>query len=187
MPTPENSSPQENLPKRYDFQNIENKWQSIWDETELFKAPDNPDPKNKFYMLVMFAYPSGDIHMGHFRNYIIGDAVARYQMMLGKAVLHPFGWDAFGLPAERAAIQRNIHPEEWTLSNTSVSRDTLKRVGISFDWSREINSCLPDYYRWTQWIFNRLFEKGLAYQKTGFVNWCPEDQTVLANEQVKTF
>ena len=133
----------------------------------------------------MFAYPSGDIHMGHFRNYIIGDAVARQQMMMGKAVLHPFGWDAFGLPAERAAIQRNIHPQEWTLQNIAVSRSTLQKVGISFDWSREVTSCLPDYYKWTQWMFIELFKKGLAYRKRGFVNWCPEDKTVLANEQVK--
>jgi leucyl-tRNA synthetase len=150
----------------------------------LYAAPELADPDNKFYMLVMFAYPSGDLHMGHFRNYIIGDAVARKQMMLGKDVLHPFGWDAFGLPAERAAIKRNIHPREWTLSNIGVSRRTLQRVGISYDWSREVNSCMPDYYKWTQWMFIQLFKKGLAYRKRGLVNWCPEDLTVLANEQV---
>jgi len=171
--------------RKYDIQNIERKWQEKWKETELFKAPVKPDPDNKFYMLVMFAYPSGDIHMGHFRNYLIGDAVARQQMMLGKDVLHPFGWDAFGLPAERAAIQRNIHPEEWTLKNIGVSRNTLQKAGISFEWSREVTSCLPDYYKWTQWMFIQLFKKGLAYRKRGFVNWCPEDKTVLANEQVK--
>lgn len=170
---------------RYDFKAIEAKWQKIWEETELNKAPQNAKRDNKFYMLVMFAYPSGDIHMGHFRNYIIGDAVARQQMMLGKDVMHPFGWDAFGLPAERAAIQRNIHPEKWTLSNIEISRATLQKVGISFDWSREVTSCLPDYYKWTQWMFVQLFKKGLAYRKHGFVNWCPEDKTVLANEQVK--
>ncbi len=169
---------------KYDFKRIESKWQQRWKKDRLFCAPDKPDRKNKFYMLEMFLYPSGDIHMGHFRNYIIGDAVARYQMMLGKDVLHPFGWDAFGLPAERAAIQRGIHPHEWTLANIEVSRKTLQDAGISYDWSREINSCLPDYYRWTQWMFVRLFKKGLAYRKRGFVNWCPEDQTVLANEQV---
>ena len=113
--------------KKYNFKEIEDKWQRHWEETGLHRAPEHPDPDNKFYMLVMFAYPSGDIHMGHFRNYIIGDAVARRQMMLGKSVLHPFGWDAFGLPAERAAIQRNIHPEEWTLNNIAVSRRTLSR------------------------------------------------------------
>lgn len=170
---------------KYNFKDIENKWQKKWDETKLFQAPENPNPKNKFYMLVMFAYPSGDIHMGHFRNYIIGDAVARYQMMLGKDVLHPFGWDAFGLPAERAAIQRGVHPEKWTIENIAISRETLKKVGISYDWSREVISCLPDYYKWTQWMFIKMFEKGLAYRKRGFVNWCPEDKTVLANEQVK--
>jgi leucyl-tRNA synthetase len=170
---------------QYNFKDIENKWQKKWDETNLFQAPQNPDPDNKFYMLVMFVYPSGDIHMGHFRNYIIGDAVARHQMMLGKDVLHPFGWDAFGLPAERAAIQRGIHPEKWTIENIGISRDTLKKVGISYDWSREVTSCLPDYYKWTQWMFIKMFEKGLAYRERGFVNWCPEDKTVLANEQVK--
>ncbi len=171
--------------RRYDFKSIEEKWQKRWEQEGLFRAPRNADPKNKFYMLVMFAYPSGDIHMGHFRNYIIGDAVARRQMMMGKAVLHPFGWDAFGLPAERAAIQRGIHPEAWTLQNIEVSRNTLQKVGISFDWSREVTSCLPDYYKWTQWMFIQLLKKGLAYRKRGFVNWCPEDKTVLANEQVK--
>jgi leucyl-tRNA synthetase len=171
--------------RKFNFKQIEQKWQERWERDRLFEAPREADPANKFYMLVMFAYPSGDIHMGHFRNYIIGDAVARRQMMLGKQVLHPFGWDAFGLPAERAAIQRGIHPEDWTLSNIKVSRDTLKKVGISFDWSREVASCLPDYYKWTQWMFIQLFNKGLAYRQRGFVNWCPEDKTVLANEQVK--
>ncbi len=169
----------------YNFKEIETKWQKHWDETSLYQAPDKADPKNKFYMLVMFAYPSGDIHMGHFRNYIIGDAIARQQMMLGKDVLHPFGWDAFGLPAERAAIQRDIHPSDWTEKNIKISRETLQKVGISFDWSREIASCFPDYYKWTQWMFIQLYKKGLAYRKRGFVNWCPEDKTVLANEQVK--
>jgi leucyl-tRNA synthetase len=171
--------------QRYDFRNIEAKWQERWEKEKLNEAPEAPDHDNKFYMLVMFAYPSGDIHMGHFRNYIIGDAVARRQMMLGKAVLHPFGWDAFGLPAERAAIQRGIHPEQWTLGNIETSRSTLQKVGISFDWSREVLSCMPDYYKWTQWMFIQLFKQGLAYRERGFVNWCPEDKTVLANEQVK--
>ncbi|MEW5995104.1 MAG: leucine--tRNA ligase, partial [Candidatus Zixiibacteriota bacterium] len=170
--------------RRYDFRQIESKWQHRWDKQGLFRAPEQPDKNNKFYMLVMFAYPSGDIHMGHFRNYIIGDAVARRQMMEGKDVLHPFGWDSFGLPAERAAIERGIHPKEWTLKNIEVSRSTLQKAGISFDWSREVNSCRPDYYKWTQWMFIQLFKKGLAYRKRGFVNWCPEDKTVLANEQV---
>ena len=168
---------------KYDFKAIEKKWQGKWDSEKLYKAPDKPG-KEKYYMLVMFAYPSGDIHMGHFRNYILGDAVARHQMMKGKDVLHPFGWDAFGLPAERAAIQRGLHPEEWTYHNIEVSRNTLKKTGISYDWSREVISCSPDYYKWTQWMFVQLFKKGLAYRKTGWVNWCPEDKTVLANEQV---
>ncbi|MFH2035095.1 MAG: leucine--tRNA ligase, partial [Candidatus Zixiibacteriota bacterium] len=168
---------------KYDFKTIENKWQQVWDKTELYKAPDMPG-KDKFYMLVMFAYPSGDIHMGHFRNYILGDAVARYQMMKGKDVLHPFGWDAFGLPAERAAIKRNLNPNDWTVKNIEVSRNTLRKTGISFDWSREINSSSADYYKWTQWIFIRMFNKGLAYRKSAWINWCPEDKTVLANEQV---
>ncbi len=170
---------------RYDYKRIERKWQEYWDKQQLFRAADSPSPGNKFYMLVMFLYPSGDIHMGHFRNYIIGDAVTRYQMMHGREVLHPFGWDAFGLPAERAAIQRGIHPEKWSIENISTSRNTLKKAGISYDWSREVTSCLPDYYRWTQWMFIQLFKKGLAYRKRGVVNWCPEDKTVLANEQVK--
>jgi len=170
--------------RQYDFKQIEQKWQQRWHKEGLYKAPDKAQADNKFYMLVMFIYPSGDIHMGHFRNYIIGDAFARYQMMLGKDVLHPFGWDAFGLPAERAAIQRNIHPETWTLDNVAVSRETLNKVGISFDWSREITSCLPDYYKWTQWMFIQMFKKGLAYRKVGYVNWDPVDKTVLANEQV---
>ncbi len=171
--------------ERYDFKTIEAKWQRHWQTSGLFKAPAKPDPKNKFYMLEMFAYPSGDIHMGHFRNYIIGDAVARWQMMKGKDVLHPFGWDSFGLPAERAAIKRGIHPKEWTMSNIEASRKTLQKVGILYDWDREVVSSEPDYYKWTQWFFIQLFNKGLAYRKKGFVNWCPEDKTVLANEQVK--
>ncbi len=170
---------------KYNFKEIEARWQKKWEEENLYKAPEKPEPNDdKFYMLVMFAYPSGDIHMGHFRNYIIGDAIARQQMMMGKRVLHPFGWDAFGLPAERAAIQRGLHPAEWTFKNIEVSRNTLKKTGISFDWSREVISCAPDYYKWTQWMFTQLFKKGLAYQKEGLVNWCPEDKTVLANEQV---
>ncbi len=168
---------------KYNFKEIEAKWQKTWQEQKLYKTPDYPK-KDKYYVLVMFPYPSGDIHMGHFRNYIIGDAIARYQKMLGKDVLHPFGWDAFGLPAERAAIQRGLHPAEWTLKNIGISRSTLQKTEISYDWSREIISCNPDYYKWTQWMFLRLFEHGLAYRKKGWVNWCPEDKTVLANEQV---
>ena len=166
----------------YPFAEIEAKWQKQWQDWDLYKT--NPNPKNKFYNLVMFAYPSGDIHMGHFRNYGVGDAVARRKMMEGYDVLHPFGWDAFGLPAEQAAIKRKLHPSKWTLNNIEVSRNTLQKVGISFDWDREVATCLPDYYKFTQWFFVRLFEKGLAYQKEATVNWCPDCNTVLANEQV---
>lgn len=167
----------------YDFAAIEAKWQQRWDEQKLFHAPEIP--REKYYMLVMFAYPSGDIHMGHFRNYILGDAMARYQWMQGKDVLHPFGWDAFGLPAEQAAIKRGLHPAEWTVNNIEVSRNTLKKVGISFDWDREIASCFPDYYRWSQWIFLKMYERGLAYRKDSLVNFCTTCNTVLANEQVE--
>ena len=143
--------------RRYNFKKIEKKWQDKWDKDQLYKAVDIPDKDNKFYILVMFAYPSGDIHIGHFRNYIVGDAIARYQMLNGKQVLHPFGWDAFGLPAERAAIKRKLHPDNWTYDNIDASQATLKKVGISFDWSREVVSCSPDYYKWTQWTFIQLF------------------------------
>jgi len=169
--------------KVYPFKEIESKWQRIWEESKLYQAPDHP--QKKYYMLVMFAYPSGDIHMGHFRNFIIGDVVARYKMMHGHQVLHPFGWDAFGLPAEIAAIKRKIHPKEWTMENIKVSDDTLKRCGISFDWSREVITCEPDYYKWTQWMFLKLYEHNLAYRDSAFVNWCPGCKTVLANEQVE--
>jgi leucyl-tRNA synthetase len=169
--------------KVYPFKEIESKWQNIWEESKLFQALDHPD--KKYYILVMFAYPSGDIHMGHFRNFIIGDTVARYKMMNGYQVLHPFGWDAFGLPAEIAAIKRKIHPKEWTLQNIKTSDATLKRCGISFDWSREVITCLPEYYKWTQWMFLKLYENNLAYRDTSLVNWCPGCKTVLANEQVE--
>jgi leucyl-tRNA synthetase len=166
----------------YDFKNIEDKWRRQWEETKIFEAPEKPT--KKFYLLVMFAYPSGDIHMGHFRNYTIGDAMARYKMMHGHQIIHPFGWDAFGLPAENAAIEHGKHPREWTLKNIEISRNTLKKVGISFDWNREVTSCLPEYYRWSQWIFLQMFERGLAYRKKSKVNWCNKCNTVLANEQV---
>ncbi len=168
----------------YDFARIEQKWQERWDREKLFRAPELP--REKYYVLVMFAYPSGDMHMGHFRNYIIGDAMARYQWLRGKAVLHPFGWDAFGLPAEQAAIKRGLHPAEWTMKNIEVSRNTLKKVGISFDWEREVVTCQPEYYRWSQWIFLRMYEKGLAYRKDSLVNFCNTCNTVLANEQVES-
>lgn len=165
------------------FQNIEKKWQDRWRKSGLFKTPENPG-NDKFYLLEMFAYPSGDVHIGHFRNYSIGDVVWRYKRMRGKKLLHAFGWDAFGLPAEQAAIKRNIHPSEWTEKNIETGRSTLRSMGLSYDWDREVVTCRPNYYRWTQWVFLKLFEKGLAYQKESQVNWCPECNTVLANEQV---
>ncbi len=168
----------------YDFARIDKKWQKKWEEEKLFRTSEHP--KDKYYILVMFAYPSGDIHMGHFRNYIIGDAIAHYQMMNGKDVMHPFGWDAFGLPAEQAAIKRGMHPRDWTLSNIGVSRTTLKKVGISYDWDREVISCLPEYYRWNQWLFLKMFEHDLAYRKESLVNFCNTCNTVLANEQVES-
>lgn len=169
---------------RYDFQAIESKWQERWARSELFRAPEPPREGRKFYLLEMFAYPSGDIHMGHFRNYSIGDAYGRWLLMNDRDVLHPFGWDAFGLPAENAAIKRNVHPREWTLGNIEVSKKTLQHVGIGYDWDREIVTCLPDYYRFTQWMFLTLWERGLVYRKAAPVNWCNECRTVLANEQV---
>lgn len=168
--------------KAYPFKEIESKCQKRWEASGIYQAPEHPE--KKYYMLVMYAYPSGDIHIGHFRNFIIGDTVARYRMMQGYQVLHPFGWDAFGLPAELAAIERKIHPKEWTMENIKISDTTLKRCGISFDWSREVITCEPEYYKWTQWMFLKLYEHGLAYQDIAFVNWCPDCKTVLANEQV---
>lgn len=168
-----------------DFKTIEEKWQKRWEKEGLFKAKNEPAKDNKYYLLEMFAYPSGDIHMGHFRNYIIGDIIFRYKKMKGFEILHPFGWDAFGLPAEEAAIKRGIHPKKWTLGNIETSRATLKKMGISYDWDREIITCLPDYYKWTQWIFSLLLEKGLAYQAQSLINWCETCKTVLANEQAE--
>lgn len=158
------------------------KWQKRWNDMALFKAPDIPKGR-KYFVMPMLPYPSGDIHMGHFRNYSMTDAIARKRMMEGYDVLHPLGWDAFGLPAEQAAISRNLHPEEWTLRNIAQSKATLQKVGISFDWSREVASCLPDYYQWTQWMFLQLYKHGLAYRKESEVNWCGTCNTVLANEQ----
>jgi leucyl-tRNA synthetase len=167
----------------YDFTSVERKWQALWEERGDHRAPARPE--RKYYALEMFAYPSGDIHMGHFRNYTVGDVVARVRRMQGYQVLHPFGWDAFGLPAEEAAIKRGQHPRAWTLDNIQVSRATLQRCGISYDWSREVTTCLPDYYRWSQWLFLMLYRRGLAYRGVSLVNWCPGCKTVLANEQVE--
>ena len=166
----------------YPFKKIEEKWQKRWEEKNLHLTPD--PPQKKYYMLVMFAYTSGDIHIGHFRNYTIGDVVARYKRMNGFDLLHPFGWDSFGLPAEEAAIKKKVDPERWTLNNIEVSRATIKRCGVSYDWDREVITCLPDYYKWTQWMFLKLYENKLAYRAKSLVNWCPHCNTVLANEQV---
>lgn len=171
------------MQKEYNPQEIELKVQKIWDEQSTFKVVEDAD-KEKFYCLAMFPYPSGRLHMGHVRNYSIGDVISRYQKMLGKNVLQPMGWDAFGLPAENAAMKHKVPPASWTYDNIDYMRDQLKRLGFGYDWDRELATCQPEYYRWEQWLFIRLFKKGLAYKKTAAVNWCPHDKTVLANEQV---
>jgi leucyl-tRNA synthetase len=169
--------------ERYEFNEIELKWQRYWTEKKLHKS--SPDPsREKFYCLEMFPYPSGKIHMGHVRNYAIGDVIARYKTMRGVNVLHPMGWDAFGLPAENAAIKNNVHPVKWTYENIEFMKKQLNRMGLSYDWDREVTTCSPEYYRWNQWFFIKLYKKGLAYKKASFVNWCPSCATVLANEQV---
>ncbi|MFO1432178.1 MAG: leucine--tRNA ligase [Candidatus Competibacteraceae bacterium] len=167
----------------YRPQDIEAAAQHYWEENCTFRVTEDPHRK-KFYCLSMFPYPSGRLHMGHVRNYTIGDVIARYQRMLGRNVLQPMGWDAFGLPAEGAAIKHGLPPAQWTYENIAHMRQQLKRMGFGYDWERELTTCLPEYYRWEQWLFIRLFEKGLAYKKNAMVNWDPVDQTVLANEQV---
>jgi len=170
---------------RYDPAEIEPKWQARWDaDPTLYAARGHDEGKPKFYCLEMLPYPSGQLHMGHVRNYAIGDALARYMWMRGYNVLHPMGWDAFGLPAENAALKNNTPPREWTLQNIDAMKKQMRRMGLSYDWSTEVTTCLPDYYRWNQWFFVKMFEKGLAYRKKSKVNWCPDCQTVLANEQV---
>ena len=169
--------------RSYPFDKIEPKWQKFWRDKGLFKV-DTANYKDKYYCLMMFPYPSAALHVGHGRNYIIGDVVARYKMMRGFNVLTPMGFDAFGLPAENAAIKGGIHPEESTLNNIKTMKRQLDQWGVEYDWDRIVISCLPDYYKWTQWIFTKLYEKGLAYKKKAFVNWCPSCKTVLANEQV---
>jgi leucyl-tRNA synthetase len=171
------------MEERYRSAAIEEKWQRLWEERGAFRAAENAG-KPKYYVLEMFPYPSGRIHMGHVRNYSIGDVVARYKRMRGFDVLHPMGWDAFGLPAENAAIERGVHPEAWTQENILYMKTQLRRMGLSYDWEREIATCHPEYYRWNQWIFLQFYKKGLAYKKNSFVNWCPSCETVLANEQV---
>jgi len=171
------------MQEHYDPQQVEQAVQARWAAEQTFRAVEDP-AREKFYCLSMFPYPSGRLHMGHVRNYTIGDVIARHQRMLGRNVLQPMGWDAFGLPAENAAIKHGVPPAQWTKENIAYMRGQLQRLGFAYDWSREIATCDPEYYRWEQWFFTRLVEKGLAYKKTAPVNWCPHDQTVLANEQV---
>lgn len=172
------------MKESYNARYIEDKWRNFWDEQDLYTVSVDQD-KEKYYVLEMFPYPSGRIHMGHVRNYTIGDVIARYKRTRGLNVIHPIGWDAFGLPAENAAIERGVHPAKWTYQNISQMREQLKLLGFSYDWSREIATCDPSYYKWEQMVFTHMFRKGLAYQKMTTVNWCPSCETVLANEQVE--
>ncbi|MGB1906303.1 MAG: leucine--tRNA ligase, partial [Spongiibacter sp.] len=171
------------MEQHYAPRDIEARAQQFWQDNASFTAVEDPG-KEKFYCLAMFPYPSGKLHMGHVRNYSIADVISRYQRMLGKNVLQPMGWDAFGLPAENAAVKNNTAPAKWTVENISYMRGQLQQLGFAYDWNRELATCKPDYYRWEQWFFTRLLEKGLVYKKTSAVNWCPVDETVLANEQV---
>ena len=171
------------MEERYDPKKVEPKWQKQWAEKNLYKTRFDESLK-KFYCLEMFPYPSGKIHMGHVRNYAIGDVIARYKRMRGHNVLHPMGWDAFGLPAENAAIKHGVHPSKWTYENIAYMKGQLNKLGLSYDWDREVTTCSPEYYRWNQWFFIRMLEKGIAYRKSSYVNWCPSCETVLANEQV---
>ncbi|MFO8047760.1 MAG: leucine--tRNA ligase, partial [Desulfosudaceae bacterium] len=172
------------MTERYPFKTIESKWQSFWEDNRMFRVSEDPE-REKYYLFEMFPYPSGKIHMGHVRNYTIGDVIARYKKMRGYNVLHPMGWDAFGMPAENAAIANRTHPAEWTRSNIDYMRSQLKRMGLSYDWDREIATCDPDYYRWEQWLFVKMYEHNMVYRKDSYVNWCDTCATVLANEQVE--
>jgi leucyl-tRNA synthetase len=175
----------ERAQQHYDPREVQEKWLAQWAGMDLFRASDDPaDIRPRTYLLDMFPYPSGDLHMGHAEAYAIADAIARYYFHRGYNVLHPIGWDAFGLPAENAAIRNNTHPADWTYANIETQAASFRRYAVSFDWSRRLQTCDPDYYRWNQWLFLRFYERGLAYRKDGYVNWCPVDQTVLANEQV---
>ena len=171
------------MDEQYLPEKVEKDAQEYWDKHQTFKAVEDPR-REKFYCLSMFPYPSGKLHMGHVRNYTIGDVLARFMRMQGRNVLQPMGWDAFGLPAENAAIANNVPPAKWTYDNIAYMKQQLKSLGFAIDWGRELATCKPDYYRWNQWLFLRMLEKGIAYKKTGVVNWDPVDRTVLANEQV---
>src|SRR5213082_1095732 len=170
------------MDEKYFPEKIEEKWQQRWSESGAFEAHDE-DARRKFYALEMLPYPSGFLHMGHVRNYAIGDALAWYKRLRGFNVLHPIGWDSFGQPAEQAAIKRGIQPREWTEENIAHMRGQMQRLGVSYDWRREIAAHRPDYYKWDQWFFLKMLERGLAYKRTSAVNWCPRDEAVLSNEQ----
>ncbi|WP_374680015.1 class I tRNA ligase family protein, partial [Hydrocarboniphaga effusa] len=171
------------MQEQYSPADLEAQAQAFWEREQSFKAVEDPS-REKYYCLSMFPYPSGKLHMGHVRNYTIGDVISRYQRMLGKSVLQPMGFDAFGLPAENAAIANNTQPAKWTYANMDYMVAQLKRLGFAYDWSRRLDTCRPNYYRWEQLLFTRLMKKGLVYRKDSVVNWDPIDQTVLANEQV---
>ncbi|HRA76929.1 MAG TPA: class I tRNA ligase family protein, partial [Propionicimonas sp.] len=167
----------------YDAAAAQERWQQFWEAENTF-APRDDGSRERRYVLDMFPYPSGDLHMGHAEAFVMGDVVARYWRLRGYDVMHPIGWDSFGLPAENAAIARDAHPADWTYANIETQARSFKRYGLSLDWSRRLHTSDPEYYRWTQWLFLRFYERGLAYRKDSYVNWCPNDQTVLANEQV---
>ena len=171
-------------PVEYDVEAIQDRWLPVWDDLAPFRSGRSDDPRPRKYVLDMFPYPSGDLHMGHAEAYALGDVIARYWVQKGFNVMHPIGWDAFGLPAENAAIRRGVNPKTWTYENIDQQRESMRRYACSFDWDRTLNTCDPQYYHWNQWLFLKMFERGLAYRKASSVNWCPNDQTVLANEQV---
>ena len=171
------------MAERYNIRETESKWRRIWSERKCFEVTEDLS-KEKYYVLEMFPYPSGNLHMGHVRNYSIGDVLARYKTMEGYNVLHPMGFDAFGMPAENAAIKHGVKPSDWTFSNIDNMKRQQRGMGLSYDWDREVQTCRPDYYRWTQWLFELFYKKGLAYKKEASVNWCDTCGTVLANEQV---